>query len=165
MIDMKIQPLAEQDIEQVAEIGSVCFSGLSDRKQAREWVTCNFRAFPRMRYFIAKQDDNIAGYILWIEKGGFRERAVLELEQIAVRDSCRGDGIGCTLIEESLRCIQADMEIRGSRLKLVEVTTGTDNQAQELYRKALDAKPECTIKDLFRGDEVVMIARMERYAP
>ncbi len=159
-VDVKIQPLAEQEIGQIVEIASACFGGMRDKEKSRDWVSCNFRAFPRMKYFVAKKDDSIMGYILWMEKGGFRESAVLELEQIAVKEDCRGNGVGSTLVRASLRHIQADMKKRGSKLKLLEVTTGTDNQAQSFYRKNLNAEPECIIKDLFKGDEVVMISRM-----
>ena len=71
----------------------------------------------------------------------------------------RGKGIGSKLVTESLEQMKRYLEERGSRLKLVEVTTGTSNQAQKLYMKTLNAKPECLIKDLFRGDELIMIAR------
>ena len=159
-VDVKIQPLKEQEIGQIVEIASACFGGMRDREKARDWVSCNFRAFPRMKYFAAKEDDSIIGYILWMEKGGFRENSVLELEQIAVREDRRSNGVGGALVRESLRYIQADMKKRGSKLKLLEVTTGTDNQAQSFYRRNLNAEPECIIRDLFKGDEVVMIARM-----
>ena len=160
IINVKIQPLEEQEIGQIVEVASACFGGMRDREKAREWVSCNFRAFPRMKYFAAKENDSIIGYILWMEKGGFRESSVLELEQIAVKGDHRGNGVGSTLIRESLRRIQADIEKRGSKLKLVEVTTGTENQAQKLYRRTLNAEPECIIRDLFGGNEVVMISRM-----
>ena len=160
IMDVKVQPLEEQEIGQIVEIASACFGGMRDREKARDWVFCNFRAFPRMKYFVAREADSIIGYILWMEKGGFRESSVVELEQIAVKEDCRGNGVGSELVRKSLRHIQADMKKRGSKLKLIEVTTGTDNQAQSFYRKNLNAEPECIIRDLFKGDEVVMISRM-----
>ncbi len=41
----------------------------------------------------------------------------------------------------------------------VIVSTRTDNEAQKLYKKVLNAHPEVVISDLFSGDEVLMISR------
>jgi ribosomal protein S18 acetylase RimI-like enzyme len=156
---MQIKRANNQDLEKISQIASENFSGLRDVKDARQWVTCNFSAFPRMQYFVAEDSGSMAGYILWLEKGGFRRESVFELEQIAVAKKFQGQGIGTQLIEKSLMEIKNHVEARGAKLKAVEVTTGTDNGAQKLYKKTLGANPECVIKDLFRGDEVIMIAR------
>jgi len=108
---------------------------------------------------LAEENGTALGYILWVEKGGFRKSAVFELEQIAVAENARGRGVGTFLIEQSLKKIREYLKKRGAKLKLVEVTTGTENQAQRLYQKTLDAQPEAIIKNFFRGDEVIMIAR------
>jgi ribosomal protein S18 acetylase RimI-like enzyme len=156
---MKIIKAKKQDIAAITRIASLCFSGMRDIKKARKWIGCNFAAFPRLQYYVAKQGRDLFGYILWLEKGGFREQAVLELEQIAVHPEFRGKGIGSRLIADSLAEIKASLQKRGSLLKLVEVTTGTENPVQRLYKKTLDAKVEAVIKDFFRGDEAIMIAR------
>ena len=76
-----------------------------------------------------------------------------------VDDRPFGGGAGMVLkvgiIDKALQSLKK----RGAKLKLVEVTTGTENQAQRLYQKTLDAQPEAVIKDFFRGDEVIMLAR------
>jgi GNAT superfamily N-acetyltransferase len=156
---MQIKKANNQDLEKISQIASENFSGLKDIKDARQWVACNFSAFPRMQYFVAEDSGSTAGYIFWLEKGGFRRESVFELEQIAVSKKFQGQGIGTQLIEKSLIEIKNHVEARGARLKAVEVTTGTDNDAQKLYKKTLGANPECVIKDLFRGDEIIMIAR------
>lgn len=156
---MQIQPLKKEEIRKVAEIASKSFSGLADIEEAVQWVGCNFAAFPRMRYFTAKEQGMVIGYILWVEKGGFRKEAVLELEQIAVDPDFRGRGVGTELITDSLLEIRKMLKKRGALLKLVEVTTGRGNKAQRLYEKTINAKPEATIMNLFRGDEVIMLAR------
>jgi ribosomal protein S18 acetylase RimI-like enzyme len=69
----------------------------------KKWIKCNFKVFPRMQYFVAQFKGKVLGYILWVEKGGFRKNAVLELEQIAVHPDYRGIGIGTKLIKESLK--------------------------------------------------------------
>ncbi len=159
--DIKIQPLRKEEIGKVAQIASQSFSGLKEPRKAWQWVNCNFRGFPRMKYFVAKSEEKIVGYILWMEKGGFRNSAVLELEQIAVSPDFRGRGIGTKLIEESFKTICRSLAKRKANLKVVEVTTGTENRAQRLYKKTLGATPEAKITNLFRGDEVIMLARFK----
>jgi len=158
-MQIEIKPLKKQEIEKVALIASSSFSGLKDVRQAIRWVACNFRAFPRLRYFTAQEKGQVIGYILWLEKGGFRNQSVFELEQIAVKESFRGRGVATSLIKQSLSALQKDLKKRKAQLKIIEITTGADNKAQKLYRKALGAEPEAVLKDFFRGDELIMLAR------
>lgn len=148
-----------KDLNEISKIASENFSGLKENKKSKKWVKCNFLAFPRLQYFVANNNKKVLGYILWIEKGGFREESVWELEQIAIGKDFQGQGIGTQLIEKSLLEIKKYLNKRGDKLKAIEVTTGTENKAQNLYKKTLGAKGECVIKNLFRGDEVMMIAR------
>ena len=157
---MEIRSVNKKDLKKIAEIASENFSGM--KENGLKWVTCNFLAYQRTQYFVAKTGKDLAGYILWTEKGGFRKEAVFELEQIAVSKKFQGQGIGTQLIEKSLEKIKKYVGKRGSVLKAVEVTTGVENQAQKLYNKTLGAKAECVVKDLFRGDEVIMIARFKK---
>ena len=151
--------MRKDDIASMVKIYLDCFKGMKNSEDVKKWIICNFNAYPRMQYFVAEVENRVVGYILWVEKGGFRKEAVLELEQIGVLSDFRGKGIGSKLVIESLEEMKKYLNDRGSRLKLVEVTTGTSNQAQKLYSKTLNAKPECTIRDLYRGDELIMIAR------
>ena len=159
---IKISKAEKKDLNKIAEIATRSFSGLKEKRDATKWVECNFGAFPRMQYFVAQKNKEIIGYILWIEKGGFRKESVFELEQIAVEKTFQGQGIGAELIEESFLEIKKYLKKRSSFLKAIEVTSGAQNQAQNLYKRILGAKTECIVKDLFRGDEVIMIARYER---
>ena len=156
---MLIKRTKSKDLRDIVKIASENFSGLKDIKKAQKWVRANFLAFPRTQYFVSKTSGKVSGYILWIEKGGFRKESVFELEQIAVGKNFQGQGIGTELITKSLSEIRRYLKERGSVLKAVEVTTGIENKAQNLYKKTLGAEPECIIKNLFRGDEVIMIAR------
>ncbi len=131
----------------------------SRQTMSEKWIVCNFQAFPRIRQFVALLEGEVIGYIQWVEKSGFRKEAVLELEQIAVQASRRGQGVGTALIQQSLAMIQEALALRGSTLKHVLVTTRSDNQAQRLYAKVLGAQVEATLSNLFSADEVVMVAR------
>jgi ribosomal protein S18 acetylase RimI-like enzyme len=151
-----IRKMVEDDISSVAEIHRQAFSRQRDSKK---WIICNFKATPRMQYYVAMQNSEIVGYIHWTQKSGFRPEVVLELEQIAVLPLVQGRGIGRKLIEESLPQVKEQLHKRNASLKHIIVTTRDDNYAQRLYLETIGAKVECTIKDLFSADEVIMIAR------
>jgi ribosomal protein S18 acetylase RimI-like enzyme len=152
---------SEGDLPRIAEIGSEAFSGLRPTERGERWVRACFRAAPRMAYWVAERDGKVVGYILWMEKGGFRDRAVVELEQIAVARAHQGKGIGTALVRESLAELEREIEDRGAKLKAIEVTTGTEQTAVEFYRRTLGAEVVATIPDLFRGDERILIARRD----
>mgnify|MGYP002639278465 CR=1 FL=1 len=164
MSNLTLERLLEEDLRRVSEIHRVCFS--SDSKMPGDsliWLKSNLSAAPRFQYYVAKKEDQIVGYILWMELGGFRNDAVLELEQIGVSPGYRSQGVGTFLIQESLReYIRTVLVPQERKLKLVKITTGTENKAQELYKKTLGAEPECVIRDLFGSDELVMLARYEQ---
>ncbi len=160
-MSIKITKMKIRDIKMMAKIASYSFSGMKNIKDALKWIKCNFNVFPRMQYFVARSGNQVLGYILWTERGGFRKRSVWELEQIAVNQDFRGQGIGKQLIKKSLLEIKKGLKKRGSTLKLIEVTTGVENKAQKIYKDVLGAEVECVIKDLFRSDEVIMFARFK----
>lgn len=112
-----------------------------------------------MRYWIARRGGKLVAYILWIEKGGFRLDAVVELEQIAVDPGLRGKGIGSVLVRRSLRQLHEEIGRSGRRVKVIEVTTGSEQGAIGFYRRALGAKVVAKIPNLFRGNEYILIAR------
>lgn len=130
------------------------------KEDSLKWITGNFNAYPRFKYYVAIKEKIIVGYILWMEKGGFRKKAVLELEQIGITESMRGKGVGTKLIKESIKDIINNFLVPNNRkLHIIEITTSTDNKAQKLYKKTLNAKAECVIKDLYEGDELLMISK------
>lgn len=146
------------DINAVAKIHSQQFPR---QHSSSKWISCNFAAYPRVQLFVARnENDDIVGYIQWIQKSGFRKETVMELEQIAVMKNYQGKGIGMKLIKESLNLIKIYLNNDNSSLKAVLVSTRSDNQAQALYHKALGAEEVAVIKDLYSADEVVMIARV-----
>lgn len=154
-----VRPAVAKDVAAIAQIGCDSFSGLRPIEAADRWVQSCSRAAPRAGYWVAETDEGIVGYILWIEKGGFRKDAVYELEQIAVRADARRKGIGRRLILESLSDLQRSLEARSSRLKLIEVTTGSEQGALDFYREAIGTEVVGRIPDFFRGDEYILIAR------
>ncbi len=126
---------------------------------SEEWIRCTARAYPRMRYYVAESNDVISGYLLWVEKSGFREEVVLELEQIAVLAKFQNNGIGEALIKLSLNDVSSSIQARGAEVTTVLITTRSDNQAQRLYQRVLGAEVVATVPSLFSGNELLMLAR------
>ena len=151
--------MREEDINQVARIYLQCFKGMQEFKLAKKWVTLRHNSFPTSQFFVATLNKKIVGYIQWVELGGFRKDAVLELEQIAVSPDHQGQGIGEKLVKESLKQVSSYLRHRKSTIKLIKVTTATTSEAQKFYRKILKAKPVAVIPDFFRSDEAILIAR------
>ncbi|MCG9561167.1 GNAT family N-acetyltransferase [Vibrio chagasii] len=129
------------------------------QQNSKTWLQCNLSAAPRFLNFVAESDGEIVGYIIWVQKSGFRPEAVLELEQLAVLPTAQGQGLGKKLILDSLRQVKQKLSEQDSTLKHVLVTTRADNFAQKLYQSTLGAEVETTISNLYSADEVLMIAR------
>jgi ribosomal protein S18 acetylase RimI-like enzyme len=152
----RIRKMTDADINSVAEIHRQTFPR---QGSSEKWIECNFRAYPRMQYFVAEDDSGIVGFIHWTQKSGFRREVVLELEQIGVLPQRQAQGIGRRLIEQSIPMVREQLNEHGATIKHFMVTTRSDNYAQKLYHKTLSARVECIISDLYSADEVLMIAR------
>ena len=153
---MLIRFMNVTDLSSVAQVHRQAFTR---QKKSFEWLQCNLNAAPRFLNFVAIVNDEIVGYIIWVQKSGFRSEAVLELEQLAVEPSFQAQGIGRKLITESLPLVKVSLAENGSSLKHILVTTRADNFAQKLYKDTLGAEVETTISNLYSADEVLMIAR------
>ena len=154
---MNIRPLTPSDIEKTARVHKAAFVR---QELSNEWIESNSKAYPRVQYYVAEHQDNkIVGYIQWVQKSGFRQEVVLELEQLAVLPTYHGKGIGTKLIKESLPQINRQLAGRGAKIKHIIVTTRSYNYAQKIYRKTIGATVEATISNLYSADEVVMVGR------
>ena len=94
-----IRPFSQADLPATAEIHAQAFPR---QQRSKEWIACNAAAYPRTRLYVAEANGGLQGFILWMEKSGFRSEVVLELEQIAVRAEYRNAGVGQALIRGSL---------------------------------------------------------------
>lgn len=153
---IEIRPMLPVDLATAAEVHRLAFVR---QKLSVEWLSATLNAYPRFLCYVADVPGKPAGYILWAQKSGFRDQAVLELDQIAVLPDLQGQGIGRALIHQSLPLVKAELAQQGSTLKHIIVNTRADNHAQQLYRDALGAEVVATISDLYSADEVFMVAR------
>ena len=157
LLKMNIRPFEINDLAATSEVHKAAFIR---QKMSYEWIECSFKAYPKSQIFVAQNEKReIVGYIHWCQKGGFRSEVVLELEQLAVHPSHQGKGIGTKLIKDSLPQVQKQLKSRNAVIKHVLVTTRSDNDAQKLYKKTLNAAVEATISNLYSADEVFMISR------
>lgn len=142
-----------EDTGVVAKIHAQAFSR---QHSSEQWIASNFAAFPRIMIFVARDEqDKVIGYIQWSHKSGFRQEAVIELEQIAVLKTKQHQGIATKMIQESLTHVQDHLRDNKSIL----ISTRSDNHAQALYKKALGAQVIATVKDLYSADEVLILAK------
>jgi ribosomal protein S18 acetylase RimI-like enzyme len=162
MDKIKILRAEEINIHAIAIVNRDCFPfDTVSEADAVEWIKSIYKGSPRLKLYIAKHNKEIIGYISWMEKGGIRPKAILELDQMGVHSSYRGKGVGKKLIRESLTdLVKKDLLPNNRTLEMVLVMTGASNDAQKLYKSTLNAQPECIIKNLY-GDsnELLMIAR------
>lgn len=88
---MKIRFMVKADLKGESYVHTLVFA-----RQTRscEWMECDLNASPRFLNFVAERNGEIVGYIIWVQKSGFRPEAVLELEQLAVLPSFQGQGVG-----------------------------------------------------------------------
>lgn len=152
----QVRFMTEADLDGAALVHKATFVR---QQYSRNWLQCNLNAAPRFLNFVAESEGQVVGYIIWVQKSGFRPEAVLELEQLAVLPSAQGQRLGKTLILDSLSQVKQYLADQGSTLKHVLVTTRADNFAQKLYQSTLGAEVETTISNLYSADEVLMIAR------
>lgn len=154
---IKIRRIKDADLDSVASIHSSAFPS---EKYSDLWISCNASAFPRMQYFVALVNNKIVGYINWMQKCGFRDNQLLELEQIAVHSDFQNQGIGKSLIQKSLSKIETHLSKRGAKIENILVTTATTNHARRLYEKTIGAQPEHIIRNYVSGkDELYMLSR------
>lgn len=121
-------------VDDIAGAATVHRESFSRQTRSLEWIESNLKAFPRVLCYVAVNGSDVLGYILWLQKSGFRPEAVLELDQLAVTPNQRCNGIGRSLIEMSLPNVQAELAKQNATLKHVVVTTRADNEAQNLYK-------------------------------
>ena len=163
---LSVRQISTGDLEAVVRIHRECFPDDGrGTKASRAWILANARAYPINSYFVLLGEGVIIGYILWAEKGGFRKEAVLELAQIGVTASSRGQGGGEFLINESFKEVQLRLDDKDRRVELVLVTTSTSNEAQRLYEHAVELFRETGLKVATGHFQEYMQVRLQNDGP
>lgn len=155
-MNIKVRLAVKDDLANISEVYKNCFPR---EKHHAEWISANFSAFPRMRYYVAIVDEMLIGYALWSVKSGFRDKSIVELEQLAVVPELRGRGTGKQLLEQSFDQFKQYLKERSIAIKAVYLTTRDGNNAEGLYRKVFGVEREGVIKNYGSGDEVILFKR------
>lgn len=150
---MDIAEATLNDIDKIADIYQACFP---NERSHRLWVSASFQSFPRGVYYVIQQNSQILGYILWCIKNGFRDKTIIELEQIGIHPNHAGKGLGRSLIDGSLPLFTQHLEKLGHELGAIIVTTSEGNFAQKLYESSLGVKPAATLAGYGSGNEVIL---------
>jgi ribosomal protein S18 acetylase RimI-like enzyme len=150
---MHIRHANKYDIDAISQIYLKCFP--NERNQLL-WITSSFNSFPRSVYYVVEQQGNIAGYILWSVKNGFRDATIIELEQVAVDPQYSGAGLGRKLITDSFERFKKNIADIGHRVGAVMVTTTEGNHAEDLYKSTLKVSRAAILTGYASGNEVIL---------
>lgn len=155
-MNLIIQAAETCHLPDIAAVYQTCFGR---EKYHAQWINANFQALPRMRYYVAIVDDHVVGYALWSVKNGFRDRSIVELEQVAVMSACRGTGIGKQLLERSFDQFGSSLKAMDLEIKAIYLTTRDGNEAEGLYRKVFGVERQGVISNYGSGDELILYRR------
>ena len=150
---MEIGKAKKEDVESIAGIYKACFPKELNHKL---WVESSFGSYPRGVYYVISIEGQICGYILWCVKNGFRDKTIIELEQIGIHPSSSGKGLGRTLIEITLNKFKDHLIGLGHNVGAIIVTTSEGNFAEKLYQSTLGVSRAALITGFGSGDEIIL---------
>jgi len=159
--------ISDDYVNQLVRIHKVCFPDDATNDEDRETIFKSWNNPPIMNYWAAKDENELVGYVRWVEHGGIRPDAVIELEQVGIDPQYQEKGVATRLIDTSLLELSRELGTGNRKIKLVYVSTGNDNFAQGLYRKTLGAKVRGKIPGFYEdskinADEVIMTAPRDK---
>jgi GNAT superfamily N-acetyltransferase len=98
-----------------------------------DWLR-NSGNFPFVQWFIAEEDYEIIGFIVWAVEDIYEDKIVLEISWMAVDEDSQRLGIGTNLIRESLPKVKASFP----NIKKFLITVVADDEiSKSFYRKTL----------------------------
>lgn len=150
---MLIQQATKDDVVQISEIYKACFPREKDHLK---WIQACFNSYPKGVYYTLTEDEKVIGYILWCVKNGFRDKTIVELEQVGVLPNYAGRGFGKVLVKESFSKFRVFIESLGFGLGAVVVTTSEGNYAEQMYRSVLGVEVSSRICNYGSGNELIL---------
>jgi ribosomal protein S18 acetylase RimI-like enzyme len=150
---MEIRKATNADVENIADIYKACFPTELDHTL---WIEASFNSYPKGVYYVASIKGHICGYILWCVKNGFREKTIIELEQIGIHPDFAGKGAAKKLIKNTVDKFKAHLCVLGHDVGAIIVTTSEGNFAERLYRSTLGVARAAVIADYGSGNEIIM---------
>ena len=150
---MEIRKAENADVENIADVYKACFPKEFDHKL---WIEASFNSYPKGVYYVISIKERICGYILWCVKNGFREKTIIELEQIGIHPDFAGKGAGKKLIQRSIDKFKVHLSVVGYDVGAVIVTTSEGNFAEQLYQSTLGVVRAAVLTDYGSGNEIIM---------
>lgn len=95
------------DVDEIADIHRETFPRQRD---SEVWIRATLAAWPRMLVYVLTSERETVGYIFWTQKSGIRPSAIIELDQVAIREVIRGQGLGELMIRESLALVRGELK-------------------------------------------------------
>jgi|GEM_PF-871289 ribosomal protein S18 acetylase RimI-like enzyme len=162
---LKSAQISSSILENLVAVHRNCFPEDAKTNFERKLILQSWNQPPLMNYWVLHDTSQhkIIGYIRYVEHGGMRQKAVIELEQIGILEAYREQGLATLLIDTSLFELTSLLQNQNRSIKLIYVSTGSGNPAQKLYHKALGAKIVATIPGFYEDNEstlneVIMLA-------
>lgn len=150
-----VQKAQQDHVEIIVQIHHLAFIR---QKDSYQWVVSTLNAYPRYVCYVIYVEDQIAGYIFWSQKSGFRTEVILELDQIAIHPNFQAKGLSKILITDSLKMLEIELHKNEQMIKKILVSTSEDNFAKKIYENVLATKEVAVISELFRLAEVYLIS-------
>jgi ribosomal protein S18 acetylase RimI-like enzyme len=157
-VTMNIRKAKEDDLDGITKVYQACFPRERDHKR---WIQASYSSYPRGVYYLVETKGEIAGYILWCVKNGFRDETIIELEQVGVHPNYSGQGLGRKLIEASLSEFKDHINKLGFSVGAIYVTTSEGHFAEGLYKSTLGVKRAALIEGYGSGNEVILYRQIE----
>ncbi len=149
----------QTDLESIAHINRLSFSGNKPEGMAEKWVSSHFAQGDQYHYFVFEENGNIGGYISWEMRGGFaREVPVIELEQLAVHPNFRGKGVGGILVNGTFDAMKQwvhEHQPLAQEMK-VFVWTKKDNEKAKSIYLGICNEGEKGQRDIYGSEEVLL---------
>ena len=150
---MKIRKATEADIESIAAVYQACFPNELNHDL---WIRASLSSYPKGVYYVVSIDDRICGYILWCVKNGFRDKTIVELEQIGIHPEFSGKGLGRKLIEDTVEKFREHVGALGHAVDAILVTTAKGNFAEKLYESTLGVSRAAELSNYGSGTELIL---------
>lgn len=132
-----IRRATEKDLQSIADLDRMCFSGNRPQGIAEKWIDINFHRNEQYHYFVFEKENRVVAYIGWEIKNGFaREIPVVELEKLGVHEDFRGQKIATQLVQDSFQEMKqwiSEQQPTAKQMRVVVWSLKSNEKAIALY--------------------------------
>lgn len=150
-----------KDIELIAAIDRLSFSGNKTEEAAEYWYNALLNRGDQYQIFVWEQDGRVVAFVGWEIQGGFaREVPVFELQKLATHPEFRGRGIATRLVKESFEIMKEWVRRKhpGAKSMRVVVWVARHNESAKKVYRAICSEDINGERDMYgMGKEEVML--------